>query len=535
MEPSHVLDSDGLSICTKCYRAPKRICAGCGKRERSYRLAENGHLCRKCGAAAVACAYCGVANRRIEASLPDGPCCYACYRKAWAKPGICVLCEERHAIVTSLGFCWKCVGATVRGKVCHGCGFEGLLLKAGQCERCALKKLALDYFAKPDGSMTSQIRLVYDVLVSTVEPRNAIGWLNESPAAKKIKSIIEDGRDLTYEDFISPTYDRTLTFARDLFLSCGAVTKQVGDVAELQAWLERTCVERLRSASSKALIKQFAHWSVFKDFRRLTKSGTSEEYSSKFARSTLLGAIDLVVWIEARNLTLATCTQVELDVFFARSVTMERAIKYVRWLGRRGAMPKLKTPVREKPKRVAADEESRLETIARLLTDESLPLQVRVSGLLVGLYGQMMGRLRQLKKNHIVVDRESGEVSIADGRSEPLPLEQCIGDLLLQLCQGQPIHGGIASGTESDWVFEGHRPGRAVTESGIARQFSQAGIDMRELRGAALVDLAREMELQLVSKTLDLCDETAYSWWARGGNEYRSYAATRGDYLGHGT
>jgi hypothetical protein len=527
--PIHKSDPNLGDICTKCYRAPKRKCSSCERTERCYKLDGSDYLCRNCGSQTKTCAYCGQPSRRIEASWPEGPCCFTCYRSAWSSPAPCVLCEEVHAIVTRSGLCWKCAGVRVHGKVCQSCKTEGLLWNAGQCSRCYVTELSDAYLTGPDGVIKEAYHPVRDILVSAVEPQNAIRWLSQSTAAAKIGKIIKSGRSLSLDDFYDPSIGRQMSFALDLFLSAGAISRDDDDLRELMHWLDMKLL-KTRSPSSLgiAIVKQFAHWAVFRSFKRAIRGGRSREQATKFAKHILHGALDFLKWLEQRGVALKDCQQNDVEVYFSQQrKTVRDAASFLRWSPRRHLMRSMQLPIADTGEPNIAVEDERFTTISRLFTDLSLPLQVRAVGLLVAFYGQIPGRLRRLRKSDVQRSERNGVVTIVGGRRQPLELEPIIGEIVWQLRSTSGVHAGIASGVGNEWLFEGYRPGRALSESGLGRQLAKAGINVRALRGAALVDMASNVELQIISSEIDLTDQTAYRWWELAGGSWGGYAADR--------
>lgn len=528
--PIHKAGDDG-DVCTTCYRKPKRTCIKCGAVAIGYKRVDGGHLCRVCGRRSSLCAYCKRDDRHIEAALPDGPCCFVCYRRMWVSPGRCILCEELHAIVTSLGFCWKCAGVHVRGKVCASCGAEGLLWNEKQCERCYLCEVASRFFSDAQGRISSQNERVYKSIVATASPEAAIRWLTTSSAARRLRELIARGSNITLGAFDDADSDQSIAFARNLYLGAGAITAVVTDHRDLALWLQKTLQSKKwkdLQPEHQLLVRQFAQWTVFKDFRRLVNRGTSRDLAVRFARRSIAGALEFLLWLSNRDITLKSCEQQDMDVYFDGRSTTWSTKKFIKWCQRRRHIPHLRMPKRELGQPLIANEEYRLMVISRLLNDTALPLYVRVAGLLVAMYGQMFGRLRMLKKVDITRDSETGQISIVGGRAQPLTLEDPIGQLLWELrCMAAP-HTGIASGVPNPWLFPGHQPGKQITSGTFQRACRRLGIDLRALRGAALTDMASVVDLTMVSEMLDLCTDSAYRWWKIAGGDSTEYVSLRG-------
>jgi hypothetical protein len=374
--------------------------------------------------------------------------------------------------------------------------------------------------------------MVANALISILEPQNGIRWLTESASARKLRVIIKSGREVTLDDFEESEVGRQMTFARDLFSSAGAITHDTNADARLLArWLDALIRGRQEKGSANvSILKQYAHWAVFRDFMRLVRVGSNREQSIKFAKRSIRGAMDFLEWLSERSLTLQLCTQNDIDVYLSGALTERRAIKFIKWAERRALLRPVVIPTLTAGAPGIASEDQMLRVLSRLLHDESLPLQTQAAGLLVTLYGQIPGRLRALRKADVVRDERTGVVSIVGDRAAALELEQNVGEIVWKLRSITSVHSGVASGVQNAWLFPGHRPGRSISESALATQLASIGVNMK-IRGAALIELAKATDLTMLSDILDLCDQSAYRWWDLAGGDRGSYAGSRNAYI----
>jgi hypothetical protein len=419
---------------------------------------------------------------------------------------------------------------TVHGKVCRQCGWEGLLWNAGQCDRCYLRELVDQKFADTNGDISDHYRPLCETIVAVRSPSAAIRWLSQSPVAEKISAMARTGRDVQYADFLQRNPDRDVTFGRDLLLGIGIIEAPADDVTDLKFWLDKTMDRyKLDDRQRRTVVKKFANWAVFRDFKRLIKNGSSRESSLRFAKHCLREAIRFLLWFPADR-DIASCVQVDIDIYFSQSRSSTRdVIKFLRWCFRMGIVGvKFRFPKVESLENDIAGEEARLAIVTRLLTDDTLELQTRVAGALVCLYGQFPGRLRYLKKTDVFRKKRSGVVTIRGTRNrKELAIAPEIGDLIWDLAKGGAPHKGFASAVANPWLFEGFRPGKNISEPALRTKLKAIGIRVGEMRGAALIDLGASTELTLLADVLDISDGTAFKWWSRAGKGGSKYVSMR--------
>ncbi len=90
--------------------------------------------------------------------------------------------------------------------------------------------------------------------------------------------------------------------------------------------------------------------------------------------------------------------QADLDQWLADGATTRRAVRYfLQWARGRGLAgdPTVSLPPRQEPARLLA-EDDHMRQLDRCLTDEAMPLDLRVGGALVLLFGMLVSRITQL-------------------------------------------------------------------------------------------------------------------------------------------
>jgi hypothetical protein len=121
-------------------------------------------------------------------------------------------------------------------------------------------------------------------------------------------------------------------------------------------------------------------------------------------------------WLTARGLTLATCTQAELDQWLAgTSGHLIRSANFVRWAVTRRHASRLTAPAsRWTGPSGPLDQDRRWADARRLLHEEAYPAADRVAGLLILLYAQKLNVIALARRLHAL------GISPRQGRSTAL-------------------------------------------------------------------------------------------------------------------
>jgi len=117
--------------------------------------------------------------------------------------------------------------------------------------------------------------------------------------------------------------------------------------------------------------------------------------SADFARARILAALDLLSWLDQRGQDLRDLTQADLDRWLTDGTTTRRAVRYfLQWARGRGLVGDLDVPLppRQEPERLLAETDY-IQQLDRCLTDDAMPLDLRVGGALVLLFGMLVSRI----------------------------------------------------------------------------------------------------------------------------------------------
>jgi hypothetical protein len=172
-------------------------------------------------------------------------------------------------------------------------------------------------------------------------------------------------------------------------------------------------------------------------------------------------------------------TAADLDRWLTGGTTTRRAVRYfLQRAHRRGLAGDLNVPLppRQEPERLLA-ERDHIEQLDRCLTDEAMPLDLRVGGALVLLFGMLVSRITQLTKDDVIEDGQATWLAI-DGHHLMLPTR--LAHLVRQLRdQDEPRWTLGCLGTPVPWLCPGQSPSRPAVDILFGVRLHRYGVDAR--------------------------------------------------------
>ena len=242
------------------------------------------------------------------------------------------------------------------------------------------------------------------------------------------------------------------------------------------------------------------------------------------ARRNITAAVTFLNWLTARDLTLASCPQGDLDGWMAAASTSQRgpAGHFIRW-AKNQKLTSLDFPATRwpGPTRVI-DAEGRWAQARRLLHDDTLQPGDRVAGLLVLLYAQQPAAISRLTVDH--VQASEGVVRLRLGR-EPVVVPEPLATLVLHLVitrQGRRHHRGPGHLTLAAARRAARPAGQPLPPS---ERLHQIGIQPGPARSTALFQLATELPAAILARMLGIHIDVAVAWQRASAGDWMTYAA----------
>lgn len=514
--PARRLD-DGTALCRACNR-PTAVCVECGLERPCDGVRTGRFRCESCSRRKAGCSRCGrVAT--VAVVWACGPVCMTCYHKGLEVKAVCDGCgqfrrpDPRHLS----GRCSDCVGFPALS-VCSGCGVEDRLYRNGHCWRCSLA----DVFDALTTGGSVDLTSLRTSLLATDRPRAVVRWLATPFAANSITALSAGEVVMTHGGI--DTFGDTLAVSRlrAELVTAGLLAARNEIVAKLEAWIT-TQLHAIADTGDRQTIDAFSTWWVLRRVRR--RAATTETTNDRSARTQIARAIEFLAFLHDHGATLATCTQADVDLWLAGPPSRRGARDFVRWAHRRGLCGELEIANRVQgwPTRQLAPG-AQEQIIRRLLTDDTISLVDRVSGLLVGCYGQLPARLVRLTIDDITIDGTT--VTIRFGRdwvalAEPVAVFVAV---LIETRRGRSASDTTAA---SRWLFPGGFAGRHLDPETLANRLRRLGISAAKLRTDVLLELAADIPPAILADLIGLYPTTAARWTHAAGGDWAVYAAER--------
>ena len=541
--------TDGRKLCLKCFeRANYGECARCLRYKKIATTGETGALCAGCAGTQRAAGICSICDRRTAAiaRLDGRPVCLNCYPK---RPRACSSCNRVTKIAsTILGgpHCQRCYNLVLRNaKPCPSCGnprvlaFLGALGNpvcaacAGQparfacrrcgseehhygrlCARCALSDRAREILADADGNIGPELSLLYSYLASSDKPVLVIKWLRVGPHAELLRSIGSGRQPLSHETLASAPQDKAMIYLRALLDDSGALPRPRAQLLHLEEWTERFLAQ-LPEAHAQTL-GRYATWSVLRKARRAASQSDLAKGSVAHAKATLRGVLVFLTWLDERSLAFHCITQPAVEEFVLGRSTERWLPSFLTWCDEHEASHMVSLPAtRQSAPDIELDDKTHRAIIARLLVDESIPLDARVACLLVALFGQPATSALRLRTDQM---RASGDVEVLF-TEHPLVLPTPAAALARRYLASRTGGG--------QWLFPGTLPGSHRDTQYLVHHLAPLGAGISQLQNSARFKLAGSAPAKVLADMLGLTTLTFEKYASLSGGVWGEYPALR--------
>jgi hypothetical protein len=231
--------------------------------------------------------------------------------------------------------------------------------------------------AGPGGEVSAQLHPLFAALTTVTNPATVLTWLGKSRSAQPLGSLARSGSPVTHGLLDNLPQTQALRYVREMLVSSSVLPARNEHLERLAPWLEHLLDDK--PAHHARLIRSFAHWFVLRRARR-TARRTFTRGSADFARTRILAALDLLSWLDQRRQDLRDLTQADLDRWLTDGASTRRAVRYfLHWAHGVGLVSDLNVPLppRQEPERLLA-EDDHIHQLDRCLTDEAMPLDLRV-------------------------------------------------------------------------------------------------------------------------------------------------------------
>ncbi|MFJ5851049.1 hypothetical protein [Streptomyces sp. NPDC092903] len=206
--------------------------------------------------------------------------------------------------------------------------------------------------------------------------------------------------EITHELLDDLPQDAATRHVRDLLVHTRILPLRQEYLNQLELWFRKTAQDL--PATHIEVIRPFAEWFVIRDACRRANRGRYSLNAATVDRNEIRAAIDFMQWLDGQQLQLTGLRQSHLDVWLTKAKTSQRRanITFIRWTNKHGLTQNLEYPGRAKSlPTLFLDDEEHEDQLRRCLTDASLPLELRIVGALIRLYG-----LHLIRIVHLTID-----------------------------------------------------------------------------------------------------------------------------------
>jgi hypothetical protein len=162
------------------------------------------------------------------------------------------------------------------------------------------------------------------------------------------------------------------------------------------------------------------------------------------------------------------------------------------------------------------------------LHDTDLPLEVRVAGSLLLLFGIHPSTLVRIEAGHIDHTASATHLWVA---KHALLLPPVLATIVVQQRDRTDLRAalGRTRATGPRWLFPGGRPGQPLTAHTLATKLNNHGINVRAARNTALADLAADLLPPVLAYLVGIGLTTATRWAYQACRDWSPYVAARSE------
>jgi hypothetical protein len=426
-----------------------------------------------------------------------------------------------HDGITTL--CRDCAGIT-RDFFCDRCGYEGLLLGGRLCERCTLSDRLTILLDDGTGRANPALTPLANALLDAPSPKTRLLWIRSTQVQQLLRDLATGALPMTHDALGAHPSRRTVAYLRDLLMTCGLLPTVDKQLLHVETWLnDRLAV--LPDTDNGRLLRQYATWRLLP---RLRTGAGQRALPNSTARHTALQftvAEQFLAWLHQHDRKLSETRQADLDTWYVENLLHnQRALRdFLNWAMTSRHMPKLKPPSL-RPRSGAGEspmtQHRRLALLRKVLTDQQLPLRIRITASLVLLYAQPVSRIVRLTLDDII--RGGTDILLRLG-DPPTPVPEPLAGLLLTAAADRE-NMSTATNPGSRFLFPGRRPGQPINPYTLYPALQELGIPTQTARTSAIRQLVLQAPAPVIAQALGYHPATAHRHAADAGGTWTRYA-----------
>lgn len=415
--------------------------------------------------------------------------------------------------------CGPCVGSST-DYVCTTCGDAGPHHYEGTCLSCSIHRLTRELLTSEHGAITEGLDQLPDVLVRRGRADSTMRWLIKPRTQAVLRMLAAADGPITHAIVDTCPPGQARHYLRALLVEAQVLPRRDESIDRLETWVEEfTANLPMRHA---ALLGPYARWGILRIARRRANRRGFTVAAADSGRERIRLALRFIEYVESTGHQISELTQAVLDDWTAGNRDRNHRIAgFVVWLNKRGIVDNVEVsrPRRSLPSEIS-DESDHTLRISRLLDDSSgIDLPIRVSGLLLLLYGARISQMRTLTTADVDASPRRTSLALAE---HPIDLPEAVAELVERLAQ-QAADNPRAQTPDNDahYLFPGGRPHEPIHATTLGLKLAAAGIPTRLSRNYAMVALTSDLPAAVVATQLGL-SASATNLWAKFGQRDRT-------------
>lgn len=471
----------------------------------------------------VCAAGCGRTTRRP--GWPGGPLCATCATRRVIRHGRCPGCGLVRSLPGGTAgqapLCARC-GGIREALRCRGCGADDDFRTLSQCRRCSLRARLERLFDDGSGAVKPELASFIDALGDMEVPRGGLSWLSHQATAERISAIATGVVALSHDGLDTLAMSNGREHLRALLVTHGVLPERDRYLAAYERWA-KSRLASVEEPAERRLIAAYLRWHHGSRLSALSDAGDLTESRYAVVRAQTNIAVKLLAWLREHETDLLTCTQANVDAWFAQGPsTRLHSRSFLNWAIRTHRRAALELPPDRPAVPRGIPEHQRLDLLGRLLDDDNIDLVDRVAGCLVLLYALPLTRINRLR----ATDFESADGGHALRIGDDLaPVPSTLSTLVRALLE-RPGHASSAGHRNGDWLFPGGRAGQPIEPDQLAERLNRHGVT-RAARTAALDALLATVPAPVLAKLIDRRPWRVAQRTKLLGTDWRNYVALR--------
>ena len=459
---------------------------------------------------------------------PEGPVCSGCFARACESYGRCILCR-RHRLLPGMdahgqpALCTDCAGG-LGDFTCPRCGQEGWRHGHGGCARCVLTDRLSALLDRGDGTLAPALGPFLKTFTAMDRPRSGMLWLSKPHVPALLRALATEAVPLTHAGLDTLAPPKAVTHLRDLLVASGVLPPVDRFLAQFQQWLT-AWQQEITDPDHARILHRYAAWCVHHRLLKATRTAPVGPYRVQNARTALRQAEQFLVFLADADLTLATCTQADLDCWVAEAPTYQPRVlrPFIRWANTTRITRNLHMGIPPEGSRPPLEARAQIDLLRRALNDPAMSVADKVLVLLVGLYAQPLTRIVALTIHDVA--RTGTEVTIALGDPAspvPAPLDRIF---LEHLAHRENL--ATATNPDSQLLFPGRRAHQSLHPATLRLRLRNLGVANLDSRRGALRQLLLSTPAPIVAEMLGYTSATTERIARESGRTWADYVHLR--------